>query len=76
MPCGVQITRIEHINALSRDGECLPSGDATIMGSYNGHAPIFVVMPNVIITLDLFFLRKDFKRLKDSGNLRIDTSST
>lgn len=41
MPCGVQIMRLEHINALSRDVEYLASRDATIMGSRNGHAPIF-----------------------------------
>uniref|UniRef100_A0A7N2MWK4 Serine decarboxylase n=1 Tax=Quercus lobata TaxID=97700 RepID=A0A7N2MWK4_QUELO len=42
MPCGVQITRLEPINALSRDVEYLASRDATIMGSRNGHAPIFL----------------------------------
>ena len=42
MPCGVQLTRIEHINALSRNVEYLASRDATIMGSRNGHAPIFL----------------------------------
>lgn len=42
MPCGVQITRIEHINVLSRNVEYLASRDATIMGSRNGHAPIFL----------------------------------
>jgi histidine decarboxylase len=42
MPCGVQITRLEHINALSRNLEYLASRDATIMGSRNGHAPIFL----------------------------------
>eukprot|EP00252_Welwitschia_mirabilis_P016973 TRINITY_DN37751_c0_g1_i1.p1 TRINITY_DN37751_c0_g1~~TRINITY_DN37751_c0_g1_i1.p1 ORF type:complete len:503 (+),score=82.67 TRINITY_DN37751_c0_g1_i1:257-1765(+) len=42
MPCGVQITRIEHIKALSKDVEYLASKDATIMGSRNGHAPIFL----------------------------------
>ncbi|KAM4098155.1 hypothetical protein ACJW30_07G055300 [Castanea mollissima] len=42
MPCGVQITRLEHINALSRDVEYLASRDAMIMGSRNGHAPIFL----------------------------------
>ncbi|KAJ6352604.1 hypothetical protein OIU76_001774 [Salix suchowensis] len=42
MPCGVQITRMEHINALSRNVEYLASRDATIMGSRNGHAPIFL----------------------------------
>ncbi|CAI9781787.1 unnamed protein product [Fraxinus pennsylvanica] len=42
MPCGVQITRLEHINALSRNVEYLASRDATMMGSRNGHAPIFL----------------------------------
>lgn len=42
MPCGVQITRMEHINTLSRNVEYLASRDATIMGSRNGHAPIFL----------------------------------
>ncbi|KAK4271214.1 hypothetical protein QN277_019938 [Acacia crassicarpa] len=42
MPCGVQITRLEHVNVLSRNVEYLASRDATIMGSRNGHAPIFL----------------------------------
>ncbi|MCO5593251.1 hypothetical protein L7F22_047258 [Adiantum nelumboides] len=42
MPCGVQITRMEHINVLSQNVEYLASRDATIMGSRNGHAPIFL----------------------------------
>lgn len=42
MPCGVQLTRLEHVNALSRNVEYLASRDATIMGSRNGHAPIFL----------------------------------
>ncbi|XP_027917620.1 serine decarboxylase 1-like [Vigna unguiculata] len=42
MPCGVQITRSEHVKALSRNVEYLSSRDATIMGSRNGHAPIFL----------------------------------
>ncbi|KAK6115081.1 hypothetical protein DH2020_007350 [Rehmannia glutinosa] len=42
MPCGVQLTRLKHINALSRNVEYLASRDATIMGSRNGHAPIFL----------------------------------
>ncbi|KAK3031527.1 hypothetical protein RJ639_036041 [Escallonia herrerae] len=42
MPCGVQITRLQHINALSRNVEYLASRDATIMGGRNGHAPIFL----------------------------------
>ncbi|XP_065044502.1 serine decarboxylase 1-like [Musa acuminata AAA Group] len=42
MPCGVQITRLKHINVLSSNVEYLASRDATIMGSRNGHAPIFL----------------------------------
>lgn len=42
MPCGVQITRMEHVNVLSSNVEYLASRDATIMGSRNGHAPIFL----------------------------------
>lgn len=42
MPCGVQLTRLDHINALSSNVEYLASRDATIMGSRNGHAPIFL----------------------------------
>ncbi|WOL11198.1 hypothetical protein Cni_G19960 [Canna indica] len=42
MPCGVQITRLSHINAFSSNVEYLASRDATIMGSRNGHAPLFL----------------------------------
>ncbi|CAO2817597.1 unnamed protein product [Amaranthus hypochondriacus] len=41
-PCGIYIARMEHINVLSRDIEYIGSRDATIMGSRNGHAPIFL----------------------------------
>ncbi|XP_019104332.2 serine decarboxylase [Beta vulgaris subsp. vulgaris] len=42
MPCGVQIVRKKHINALSRNIEYIASKDATITGSRNGHTPIFL----------------------------------
>lgn len=42
MPCGVQITRLEHRNALSRNVEYIATRDATITGSRNGQAPIFL----------------------------------
>ncbi|CAI6006696.1 unnamed protein product [Closterium sp. NIES-65] len=42
MPCGVQIMRRCYLSALSSDIEYLASRDATIMGSRNGHAPIFL----------------------------------
>ncbi|KAK9800747.1 hypothetical protein WJX73_004484 [Symbiochloris irregularis] len=42
VPCGVVITRQRYITALSQDVEYLNSKDATIMGSRNGHAPIYM----------------------------------
>ncbi|KAK7391273.1 hypothetical protein VNO78_19687 [Psophocarpus tetragonolobus] len=42
IPCGVVITRLEYINALSKDIEIIASRDATITGSRSGHAPIFI----------------------------------
>ncbi|MED6196509.1 COMPASS (complex proteins associated with Set1p) component [Stylosanthes scabra] len=42
MPCGVVITRLEHVNMLSRNVEYLASRDAKIMGSRNGHAALFL----------------------------------
>jgi histidine decarboxylase len=42
VPCGVVITRMRYVMALSEDVEYLNSRDATIMGSRNGHAPIFL----------------------------------
>jgi len=42
VPCGVVMTRQSHIMALSSNVEYLNSRDATIMGSRNGHAPIYL----------------------------------
>ncbi|VAH85972.1 unnamed protein product [Triticum turgidum subsp. durum] len=42
VPCGVVITRLEHVKVLSTDIEYISSRDATIMGSRNGHAPLFL----------------------------------
>jgi histidine decarboxylase len=42
VPCGVVITRLSYVMALSSDVEYLNSRDATIMGSRNGHAPIYL----------------------------------
>eukprot|EP00123_Amoebidium_parasiticum_P009028 comp19174_c0_seq1/m.21872 comp19174_c0_seq1/g.21872 ORF comp19174_c0_seq1/g.21872 comp19174_c0_seq1/m.21872 type:complete len:469 (-) comp19174_c0_seq1:445-1851(-) len=41
-PCGVVITRQTHIKKLSQEIEYLNSKDATIMGSRNGHAPLYM----------------------------------
>lgn len=42
VPCGVVITRKRYVMALSSEVEYLNSRDATIMGSRNGHAPIYL----------------------------------
>jgi glutamate/tyrosine decarboxylase-like PLP-dependent enzyme len=42
VPCGVVMTRLRHIRGVSNDVEYLNSRDATIMGSRNGHAPIYM----------------------------------
>jgi len=41
-PCGVVITRLKYINALSKDVGIIASRDATITGSRCGHTPIFL----------------------------------
>jgi len=41
-PCGILLTRLEYMNALSKDVEIIASRDATITGSRSGHAPIFL----------------------------------
>ena len=42
VPCGVVMTRLRLIKSVSSDVEYLNSRDATIMGSRNGHAPIYL----------------------------------
>ncbi|GAB4821741.1 hypothetical protein N2152v2_008787 [Parachlorella kessleri] len=42
VPCGVVMTRLRYIKGVSSDVEYLNSRDATIMGSRNGHAPIYM----------------------------------
>nr|XP_033512327.1 histidine decarboxylase-like isoform X1 [Nicotiana tomentosiformis] len=42
MPCGIQITRKSYITSLSTKIEYIASVDATISGSRNGLAPIFL----------------------------------
>jgi len=42
VPCGVVMTRMRLVMALSSDVEYLNSRDATIMGSRNGHAAIYL----------------------------------
>jgi len=42
MPCGITLTRKEHIAKMSQEIEYLNSVDTTIMGSRNGHAALFM----------------------------------
>eukprot|EP01059_Diplonema_ambulator_P003446 TRINITY_DN13135_c0_g1_i1.p1 TRINITY_DN13135_c0_g1~~TRINITY_DN13135_c0_g1_i1.p1 ORF type:complete len:530 (+),score=215.81 TRINITY_DN13135_c0_g1_i1:1357-2946(+) len=42
MPCGVVICRKENLTNVTQEVEYLNSVDTTIMGSRNGHAPIFL----------------------------------
>ncbi|MCL7038428.1 hypothetical protein MKW94_009872 [Papaver nudicaule] len=42
MPCGVHITRLDHIKSLSRNIDYIGYQDATLMGSRSGHAPILL----------------------------------
>eukprot|EP00754_Rhynchopus_humris_P045652 Rhum_TRINITY_DN5137_c0_g1::Rhum_TRINITY_DN5137_c0_g1_i1::g.16518::m.16518/K01590/hdc, HDC; histidine decarboxylase len=42
MPCGVVICRKENLDNVTQEIEYLNSVDTTIMGSRNGHAPIFL----------------------------------
>lgn len=42
VPCGIVITRKQYIERLSQDISYIASRDATILGSRNGHAPVFM----------------------------------
>lgn len=42
VPCGIVITRKKFIERLSQDITYISSRDATILGSRNGHAPLFM----------------------------------
>jgi len=41
-PCGIVITRMRHCEVMASNIEYLASRDATIMGSRNGHAPLYL----------------------------------
>ncbi|KAL0447570.1 UNVERIFIED_CONTAM: Serine decarboxylase [Sesamum latifolium] len=42
MPCGVHVTRKEHVALLAQNVEYVATLDTTISGSQNGHTPIFI----------------------------------
>lgn len=65
MPCGIQITRKSYINNLSRKVEYIASVDATISGSRNGLAPIFLWYS--LSSKGQIGLQKDVKRCLDNA---------
>ena len=67
VPCGVVITRQRYITALSQDVEYLNSRDATIMGSRNGHAPIY--MWYTLTRKGYAGMRKDVERCLRNAHL-------
>ncbi len=67
MPCGVVITRRRYVMALSQDVEYLNSRDATIMGSRNGHAPIY--MWYTLTKKGYEGMRKDVERCMRNAHL-------
>lgn len=42
MPCGVVLTRKRHVETIVEDIAYIGSRDATVLGSRNGHAPLFL----------------------------------
>ena len=42
MPCGIAVTRKEHVDRVEEEIQYLNSVDTTIMGSRNGQAPLFM----------------------------------
>eukprot|EP00884_Botryococcus_braunii_P020824 jgi/Botrbrau1/7425/Bobra.0112s0024.1 len=67
MPCGVIITRKQYIMALSQDVAYLNSRDATITGSRNGQAPIY--MWYTLTKSGYEGLRKSVERCMQNANL-------
>ena len=43
MPCGIAVTRKEHVDRVEEEIQYLNSVDTTIMGSRNGQAPLYVL---------------------------------
>lgn len=88
IPCGIILTRKHYIDALSQNIDYINSRDATIMGSRNGHAPLFLwylivslgkegIELNVIKCIEAANYLE--KRLKDIGIRKIgrnDSSTT
>ena len=67
MPCGVVMTRTALVAAMSSDIEYLNSKDATIMGSRNGHAPIY--MWHTLTRKGMAGMRRDVERCLENARL-------
>ena len=67
VPCGVVMTRMRYIKSVSSDVEYLNSRDATIMGSRNGHAPIYMWYTFTLKGYD--GLRKDVEKCLRNAHL-------
>ena len=69
MPCGIAVTRKEHVDRVEEEIQYLNSVDTTIMGSRNGQAPLYVFLTHYIsnILLTMFFFRFMWYSLKRKG---------
>lgn len=65
IPCGVVLTRNKYIAPLSNNIEYLNSRDTTIMGSRNGHTPIY--MWYTLATKDIDDLKADVQKCIDNA---------
>lgn len=66
IPSGIVITRLEHIKALSENIDYINSRDATIMGSRNGHAPLYLWYTLVVKGVD--GIKKDIDRCLENAD--------
>ena len=48
MPCGIAVTRKEHVDRVEEEIQYLNSVDTTIMGSRNGQAPLYVFLTHYL----------------------------
>jgi histidine decarboxylase len=71
VPCGVVITRNTNIQCLAQDIPYIASRDATILGSRNGHAPIF--MWYALVKKGEKGLRQDVKLCIENAHYMRDT---
>lgn len=71
VPCGVIITRMKHIMPLATNIDYINSRDATIMGSRNGHTPLY--MWYALVRKGLEGIKKDVQLCIDHAKYLADT---